>query len=277
MNQRLTGRLTALAVGLFSIACALRCEAARPATADAEPKRATSARQDAYRRARLWSERGRGDLALAAFDEALALDPNFAAALNGRGNEYFRSGDYPRAIANYNQALLLEPRSGVAYCNRAGAWLMLGEAEIAIDDYSEAIERRADYAPAYFGRASAQAAQGQYAPALADYRQAIRLDPQFAAAYENLAWLLASAPASARRNGRQAVELAARACELTGWRQSEPIATLAAACAESRDFDGAIHWQRRAIELAPGEQRLQDRLITYLARRPFHSQPSLEL
>lgn len=276
MNRRLTVHWAALAAGFFWMACTLPCEAARPSAA-AEPPLAAAARQDAYRRARLHSAAGESAAALAAFDEAIALDPQFAAALNGRGNEYFRLGDYPRAIADYNQAILLEPRSGVAYGNRAGAWLKLGEAEIAVDDYSAAIERRPEYAPAYFGRANALVVQGQYSPALADYRRAIRLDPQFAAAYENLAWLLASAPSSARRNGRQAVEMATRACELTGWRQAGPIATLAAACAEVRDFDGAIHWQKRAIELAPGDNRLEDRLITYLARRPFHSQPSLEL
>lgn len=275
MNERLIAPRMSLAVGFIWIAFAVGFCPSRASASDAS--RATTAEQDHYQRGRLWSRQGRSDLALAEFDQAIALDPKFAAAYNSRGNEYFRLGDYERAIADYNEAALIEPGAGVIYCNRAGARLKQGEAEIAVDDYDAAIERRPDYAPAFFGRANALVVQGRYWQALADYRQAIRLDPQCAPAYDNLAWLLASAPLSEHRNGKQAVEMATKACELTAWNDAGPIATLAAACAEARDFAGAIHWQRRAIELAPDQKPLKSRLLTYLARRPYHSQPSLEL
>lgn len=230
-----------------------------------------------YGRGRSWSAQGRSDLALADFDRAITLNPKFGAAFNGRANEYFRVGDYERAIADYNEAVFLDPNPGIVYCNRAGAWLKSGEVEIALEDYREAIERNPSYAPAYFGRANASVAKASYSQALADYRQAIRLDPQFAAAYDNLAWVLASAPLSDHRNGKQAVEMATKACELTDWKQADFVATLAAAYAETGNFADAIHWQKRAIELAPERKPLQTRLVTYLARRPYHAQPSKEL
>lgn len=246
--------------------------------ADVSPaKLAPAAGWDYYARGRSWSVQGRSDLAIADFDQAIALNPKFGAAFNCRGNEYFRLGDYERAIADYNEAVFLDPNPGIVYCNRAGAWLKSGEVEIALDDYREAIERNPSHAPAYFGRANVWVVQAKYSHALADYRYAIRLDPQFAAAYDNLAWVLASAPLSEHRNGKQAVEMATKACELTDWTQADFIATLAAAYAETGNFADAIHWQKRAIELAPDRKPLQARLVTYLARRPYHAQPSKEL
>ena len=243
------------------------------AAKDAAPASA----RDFYLRGRSESAAGRCEEALSDFNQAIALDPKSGAAFNSRGNEYFRLGDYERAIADYNEAVFLDPNPSVVYCNRAGAWLACGEIEIAIDDYSEAIERNPKYAAAYFGRANAWTTDAKYTPALADYRVAIRLDPQFAEAFDNLAWLLASGPSSQHRSGRQAVELATKACELTGWERPDFIATLAAAYAEAGNFADAIHWQKRAIELAPDRKAFLDRLVTYYARRPYHSQPSKEL
>jgi tetratricopeptide (TPR) repeat protein len=281
-NRRLIATWTCSACLVSLIASSVLAQEERASAADAlrstreiDPSPATAL--EYYRRARSWSAQAHSDLALADFDRALALNPKFGSAFTGRANEYFRLGDYQRAIADYNEAVFLDANPGIVYCNRAGAWLKSGEVEIALDDYREAIERNPSYAPAYFGRANANVAQAKYSQALADYRQAIRIDPQFAAAYDNLAWILASAPLSDHRNGEQAVEMATKACELTNWKQAEFIATLAAAYAETGNFADAIHWQKRAIELAPERKPLQARLVTYLARRPYHAQPSKEL
>ena len=284
-NNRLTACLTCVACCFSSVAFVVLVGPSRSSAAEgkcgqaaavvATPQPATA--RDYYRRGRAESAAGRCAEALSDFDQAIALDPKFGAAFNSRGNEYFRLGDYERAIADYNEAVFLDPNPGVVYCNRAGAWLACGEIEIALDDYREAIERNPRYAPAYFGRANAWASDAKYSQAVADYRAAIQIDPQFAEAYDNLAWLLASGPASQHRNGKQAVEMSTKACELTGWERADFIATLAAAYAEAGNFADAIHWQKRAIELAPDRKAYSDRLVTYYARRPYHSQPSKEL
>ena len=281
-NKRLIAAWTYFACFSPLIASSVMAQEERASAADADRSRREIDQRpatawDYFGRARSWSAQGRSELALSDFDRAIALNPKFGAAFNGRGNEHFRLGDYERAIADYNEAVFLDPNPGIAYCNRAGAWLKSGEVEIALDDYSEAIERNPTYAPAYFGRANAWVAEAKYSQALADYRQAIQLDRQYAAAYDNLAWILASAPLSEHRNGEQAVEMATKACELTDWKQADFLATLAAAHAETGNFADAIHWQKRAIELAPERKPLQSRLVTYLARRPYHAQPSKEL
>ena len=49
--------------------------------------------------------------------------------------------------------------------------------------------------------------------------------------------------------------------------------TLAAACAEAGDFEGAINWQRKAIELATAAEDRRDfqrRLKLYEHGKPYH-------
>ena len=68
----------------------------------------------------------------------------------------------------------------------------------------------------------------QFAFAAADYREAVRAGAGQGPAFRNqLAWLLATCPDEAVRNGTEAVEHATRSCELSKWQEYSPIDTLA--------------------------------------------------
>ena len=92
----------------------------------------------------------------------------------------------------------------------------------------------------------------------------------------NLAWLLAACPDAAFRDGPEAVRLATRACELTGYTQPLFIGTLAAAQAEAGDFPAAIATAERAAALAdslhqePVAARNRELLQLYRQGQPFH-------
>ncbi|PZV22794.1 MAG: hypothetical protein DCF12_20155, partial [Snowella sp.] len=57
-----------------------------------------------------------------------------------RGLAKSDSGDYQGAIADYNQAIKLNPDYALAYCNRGNSKVNLGDYQGAIADYNQAIK-----------------------------------------------------------------------------------------------------------------------------------------
>ena len=135
-------------------------------------------RGDAY------AYQGDHDHAIADFDQAVALEPDFAAAYNNRGCVYADKGDLDHAIADYDQAIALEPDYDRAYNNRGGAYANKGDLDHAIVDFDRAIALKPDFAAvAYYNHGLAYAKKGDLDHAIADYDQAIALKPDFAELY----------------------------------------------------------------------------------------------
>jgi tetratricopeptide (TPR) repeat protein len=75
------------------------------------------------------------------------------------------------------------------------------------------------------------------------------------------------------RDGKFAVEIALKACEFTEWKNPAYLDTIAAAYAELGDFDVAVKWQTKAIELLPNEKEKEEyrtRLKLYQEKKPYH-------
>ncbi len=115
--------------------------------------------------------------------------------------------------------------------------------------------------------------RGEYDGALAAYEQALRADPEDESALNDLAWFLATCPEARLRDGKRAVELATRACEVTGRSSPSHLDTLAAAHAEAGDFETAVEVQREAIGmLPPGDPNAKgyrERQEAYKASKPY--------
>jgi tetratricopeptide (TPR) repeat protein len=102
------------------------------------------------------------------------------------------------------------------------------------------------------------------AEAAADYEKAIELGCTNFQCYNNLSAIRSTSTNSILRNGREAISLAERACELTGWNNWEPIGNLADAYAETDDFVSAAKYEREAItkpELLPLEREVAERAL----------------
>lgn len=189
---------------------------------------------------------------------------------------------YDQAIEHFTAMIRRDPQSSSAYHDRAWAWNARGEHDIAIGDFTEAI-RLGGQAPSYIGRGRAWYDKGDLDRAIADYNEAIRLDPNDAWALNSLAWLLATGPEDGVRNGERAVELATAACELTDWKASNHLDTLAAAYAEAGEFSEAVEWQTKALEFARADEGNEDvsdleaRLELYQAGMPYREpSPTVE-
>ena len=116
--------------------------------------------------------------------------------------------------------------------------------------YSAAVRVQPDYALAHYGLGSALAAQGNTRQAIEHLSRAVELDPDYVEALNHLAWILATGSDSKFRDGASAVKLAERACELTGDKHPLLLDALAAAYAESGEFDMARQTAKRAISMA---------------------------
>ncbi len=123
--------------------------------------------------------------AIADYNEAIRLKPDYAFAYNNRGLAKYDLGNKQEAIADYNEAIRLKPDYAFAYNNRGLAKYDLGDKKGAIADYNEAIRLKPDYAFAYHNRGLAKYDLGDKQEAIADYNQAIRLNPNYDRAYHN--------------------------------------------------------------------------------------------
>jgi Flp pilus assembly protein TadD len=185
--------------------------------------------------------------AILAFREAIRLDPKDASFRSNLGAALLHKGDVDGAIAAFREAIHLDPKDAHAH-NNLGAALCDGKRDYAgaILAFREAIRLDPKDAHAHYNLGNALRNKGNLKEAVAAYREAVRLDPKCAEAHEALGCLRATGPASVR-DGKQAVEHATRACELTGWKDPYPVTTLAAAHAETGDFDKAVEFQKKAL------------------------------
>jgi len=123
--------------------------------------------------------------AIADYNQAINIKPDYALAYNNRGNAKSDLGDYQGAIADYNQAINIKPDYADAYYNRGIAKSDLGDYQGAIADYNQAINIKPDDADAYLNRGVAKYNLGDKQGAIADYNQAINIKPDYADAYNN--------------------------------------------------------------------------------------------
>src|SRR5262249_17526042 len=135
------------------------------------------------------------------------------------------------------------------FARRAEAWYLSRHCDKAINDLNEAIRLDPKYLIAYIRRGVAWLEKGDYARCIKDWHDAIRLDPQHAGfLYGRIAWLLATCPHEKVRDGKRAIQMATKACELTDWKDGQELEALAAACADAGEFDDAVRYQKRALE-----------------------------
>lgn len=223
-------------------------------------------------RGQAWGGKGDYDRAIADYGEAIRLDAKHQWAYANRGIAWRAKGDYDRAIADFSEAIRLDPKWVWAYASRGMAWELKGDTDRAIADFSEAIRLNPKYVWAYVNRGHAWRGKGDRENALADYNSAIRESPKSHGLHNDLAWTMAINGTFAA-DGKRAVELATRACQLTSWRNPYYLDTLAAAYAQAGNFEEAVRWQQKALQyrefVAADGKGAAERLALYRSKKPY--------
>jgi tetratricopeptide (TPR) repeat protein len=228
------------------------------------------------------AHRLRGDLeeekaehakAIKDYTTVLEQDAKDYQARNRRGWAYVLIKQYELALKDFDEVIRVNPSYAYAYNNRSVVWREKKEYDKAIADCDQAIRLDAKFSWPHSNRAWIWQQKKEYAKAIADYEKAIEFDSKSARSINALAWLLATCPGAKLRNGQRAVDLAKRACELTSQKNATFLDTLAAAYAESGNFDEAVKVEQRALQFPEfakqsGEEA-RKRLALYEQRKPF--------
>lgn len=176
------------------------------------------------------------------------------------------------AISDLSEKIRVSPDEPTPYLQRALAHAKLGQYDQALADYDKAIQLGPDSHTAYWNRGRLFFILTRFGEAVDDLNEAIRLAPSFSPPVAQLAWLYATCPDPAYLDGAKAVELAKR-----GLQDNNPFSfeVLAAAYAESGDFESAVKAQTEAIELTTGEparEKAKSRLALYETFQPYRSE-----
>ena len=267
---------------------------------------ATIARGSAY------GAKGDLDHAIQDFDQGLRLNPRAAEGYRDRGVALARKNDLDAAIKDFDAAIELQPDYWKSYFGRAEAKATTRQWEAALNDLEKVLKLNAKCAPAYASRAFVEERYKKYQEALADGERAVSLDANYFAGYmarayafiglkqlpqaeqdlrtvvsmkardrsaqcNAVAWVRATCPEASVRNGKEALSLAATACDLTGWKNGRYIDTLAAADAEAGDFESAVKEEEKALSLMensppPSISEFRSRLALYQQQQPYRDE-----
>jgi tetratricopeptide (TPR) repeat protein len=285
------------AIAAYSAILAMNVDAARASVA-------TMNRGNAYK------AKGELNKALDDYNQAIVLDPNNAGAYVDRALVLAHKGDSENAMKDYAEAIKLNPQRWQAYFNRAAELKERGKLREAFADLDHVTRLNPKFVESYTNRANIYNRQGQLDKAISDYNTALQLDPNVAKVYvaragvfmrkkdysralsdlqiamhakstrldtalNSLAWLRATCPEARVRNGKEAVELATKACQVSQWQNWSNIDTLAAAYAEAGDFDQAVKYQREVMQMSKSstnDSKIKQRLALYEQHKAYREE-----
>ncbi|OCR00318.1 hypothetical protein BCD67_25295 [Oscillatoriales cyanobacterium USR001] len=115
--------------------------------------------------------------AIAAYDQAIQLNPNYGAAYLNRAETLLNSGDSKGALEDLNQALRISPNNVEALLIRGSARHELGDYQGATDDWNQVVRINPRYATDYSTRGRARASLEDYRGAIEDFNQALKIAP----------------------------------------------------------------------------------------------------
>jgi len=229
-------------------------------------------------RARLYFEEEDYKKALQDVDRVLLLQPRLEQALLMRAMIYGSEDKYDDALRDLQKLTEANPANS-GYKLQMAAYLAASERpRAAIKMYGEVIDEDPENVFALRGRADALLSVSKHEEAIEDYEAILEIEPEHSGALNNLAWVLATSHKKKVRNGKRAIEVATKACEVTEFKMPHILSTLAAGYAESGDFETARTWSTKAVELAEKDvaEQLQEELESYKKEKPWREEQNVK-
>jgi tetratricopeptide (TPR) repeat protein len=200
-----------------------------------------------------------------------------ALTLSNHATELMAAGDYVNAGKYYNAAVEADPGAYLIVYNRAMYFRETHQWERALRDLNTSLRLKPVFTEAYLMRGAINDRLGNYRDALADYNGLVKIFRRDSGLLDCRASLLATCPDASVRNGKAAVSDATAACKISNWGAPQFIDTLAAAYAETGDFESAVRFEQKAIAQARKvrsySEGMERRLTLYQQRKPYREKP----
>ena len=203
-----------------------------------------------YNIATILAEAGRLDEAISHYEQELQIQPEFAEGHNNLGSALLRKGRLDDALVHFEKALAANPRLAKPRYNAATVLVQKGRAREAVDHLQQLLELDPSNADARVELGVAWSQAGRMDLAINAWEKTLESQPDNINAAYDLAWVHATFPEDAIRDGKKAVRLAEHALQLSGETNPRIYRLLAAAYAENDQFDKAIETAQRGSELA---------------------------
>ncbi|UCE28176.1 MAG: tetratricopeptide repeat protein [Candidatus Coatesbacteria bacterium] len=181
---------------------------------------------------------GKYDEALECFEKALELDPEYAAAWDGKGRAFNYQQRYNEAMWSFEKALEYDPDMIDVWVHKSSVRNAQGYYEEALEYLEKVLADDPDHVHALTNKGWSYLGLERFDEALAQVDKGLELDPEFVYAYVIKAWTLLNLgrPAEASENFDNAIDLdVLPPAELTGvWFGKS------AALTAMGDFEGAM-------------------------------------
>ncbi|MEQ1825936.1 MAG: tetratricopeptide repeat protein [Pirellula sp.] len=215
-------------------------------------------------------------------DAAIEIDANRADAVLLRSmiaTKQLRFGDAINDIQTIIKALPKDANTDPGLLMQLGVlYSQDNRPTQAIKVFDQVIKADQEMWEAYRLRGDTRLSIGDHSNAILDFEKALKYIPKDdqdrSGILNNLSWVLSTTPIDNLRNGKQALEYAEEACKLTNYEKPHILSTLAAAHAELGDFDKAVEWSKKCVELAkklaePQTEQMENELKSYLDKKPW--------
>jgi tetratricopeptide (TPR) repeat protein len=133
---------------------------------------------------------GRLEEALAGYNRALKLCPDYAEAHNKKATVLQKLGQDRAALEHYETAIQFKPTLAEAYYNKANLLKKQGKLDEALDNYQKTLEIKPQYPDAHNNMGNVLREAHRLQDAIASYTKAIEIDPDYCKGHNNLANVL---------------------------------------------------------------------------------------
>ena len=217
--------------------------------------------------------------AIEQYQQVLRLRPDNAQVYNDMGIVFSRQDKLDSAVAYFNKALQINPEYAQAHYNLGYTLGLQGKFDEAVIHLKNTIELDPNYVPVYQVLGQILSQQGRMNEVVKNFKQGLRVQPDGVEMMNALAWMLAVHKSADFHDPNEAIGLAKRACELTGYEQPAVLDTLACAYAASGRFSEAAATAKKALELARSKEQdqrlidsIQNNLNLFQAGKPYYEE-----